>query len=217
MRTEHRRLRFMLIPLSAVFVAVSFCAGADIITFSGEASDSDAPLSYFVATIDYTYNPGTGLLFLTVTNQTAAPAGYTLSELFLNVSDNVTGLNLIGNGGFTGASFLPDGHAGGFGTFDYELDLGEGNAGLAPGASATFILHAGGVNLSLEDFFTGLSYQGGLTPAIAALKFTQGPDDDSVYTIPGDSPVLPEPGTWAILGIGTALLAAKRRRFGARG
>jgi len=206
--------------VGTVLVGVAFVpyANADLIDFSGEMSDNDAPLAYFDATIAYDYDALSGILEITLANLTSNPAAYTISELFLNVSDDVTGLSLVGNGGFSGADLIAYDskhpsrtQAGGFGDFDWKLDLGQGNAGLAADTSATFSLDVTGLDVTAAGFFSGLSWDGGLTPAAGALKFTQGPSDDSVYTTPGDS-VVPEPASIVLLGIGVVGFLLLRKR-----
>lgn len=190
--------------------------GAEIgsICFSGELSDNDAPLDYFHANLSYWYDPATGIFGLTVNNWTNP--GYTISEVFINVSSDVAGLSLIDKGGFYYASLIANSRAGGFGTFDYELDFGRGNTGLSSGHGTTFLFYVTGAGtadeLTLADFFSGLSWGGGLTPAEAAIKFTQGPCDDSVYAIPCQPQVVPEPATNTLLGLGIVGMLMRKLR-----
>ena len=202
----------------ACVAAIASPASADLITFSGAMSDNDAPLSDFNARIEYEYDTVQNVLELTLWNDTVPPADYTVSQVFMNVSDPVTGLSLSGNGGFAGSRLVEydPAHpsrtqAGGFGDFDWMLDLGPGNTGLPAGPSATFTFDVSGANVSTADFFTGFSWDGGLEPAAGAIKFTQGPNDDSVYTTPGTS-VVPEPATITLLGLGAAGLLLRRKR-----
>jgi len=200
----------------ACFIPPEPPEGAEIgsICFSGELSDNDAPLDYFHANYEYWYDPDFGIFGLTVNNLT--DPGYTISEVFINVSDDVAGLTLIDNAGFYYASLISNTRADGFGTFDYELDLGSGNTGLASGNSATFLFSVtslvGSDQLTLADFFSGLSWGGGRTPAEAAIKFTQGPGDDSVYAIPCQPQVVPEPATNTLLGLGIVGMLMRKLR-----
>ncbi len=212
-------LKWLAVVVFSV-VAVPWAANAVVIpdtgtiTFSGELSDNDAPIEYFNATYEYSYDPGSCLFTLTVYNETAAPHAYTVSEVFFNVSDDVLGLTLVDNGGFSGATLSQYRNADGFGTFDYKLDLGSGNTGLAAGGVATFVFEvcSESCDLTLADFFSGLSWGGGRTPAEAAIKFTQGPCGDSVYAIPGQPQVVPEPATNMLLGLGIVGLIMRRFR-----
>ncbi|HOJ34088.1 MAG TPA: PEP-CTERM sorting domain-containing protein [Candidatus Hydrogenedentes bacterium] len=201
---------------NAVFIPLGPPEGAEVgsICFSGELSDDDAPLDYFHANFEYWYDPDFGIFGLTVNNLT--DPGYTISEVFINVSNDVALLTLIYDDGFYHASLNANSHAGGFGTFDYELDLGRGNRGLSSGDSATFLFYVtslvGTDQLTLADFFSGLSWGGGLTPAEAAIKFTQGPCDDSVYAIPCQPQVVPEPATNTLLGLGIVGMLMRKLR-----
>ena len=182
---------------------------ADLITFSGALSDDDEPnLAVFSATYEYTFDDTLSVLTLEVANLTS-PA-YTLSDVFMNVSGDVTGLTLLGNGGFSSATLLANEPADGFGTFDYQLDLvvpPSGNDGLASGSSAIFTFDVTGSNLDIADFFSGGTDK---SDAVASVKFTQGPQGDSVYALPGKG-VVPEPATWLLMAAGLARLAARRR------
>lgn len=192
----------------AFVLAITAMAGlgtaqADMVYFSGAVSDGDETnLDVFTASIDYSYDPVGNVLTMAVTNS-SNPA-YTLAEVFMNVSSDVTGLVLTGNGGFTSASLVQNTNANGFGIFDYKLDiLVPGNNGLGSPGTATFTFAAAGTNLSTADFFVGIDEPAG------ALKFTQGPGDDSVYVLPK---IIPEPASMTLLGIGIAALAFRMRK-----
>ena len=207
-----RKLRqFNVKTLLVLSMAFLLCAvaGADTIYFSGALSDDDElDLSVFTSTVDYAFDPATMMLTITVNNDTLPP--YTISELFFNVSDNVTGLTLVDNAGFSSASLSANQKADGFGTFDYLLDIVvPGNNGLAADNSVTFILQASGSGLTVSDFFShGTSrYE----DAVASIKFTQGPGGDSVYALPTTPPIVPEPATLTLLGAAFAGILVWRR------
>lgn len=193
------------------------------IDFSGELSDMDQPdLSVFQASIVYDFDPTTNVLTMQVFNNTVYPDGYTLSELFFNVSDDVTGMTILDNGGFTRASLTENGRAGGFGIFDFFFDFqskgpGGANYGLAPNSSVTLTFRVTGDHLDTSDFFYGYSTGGGKDKgdAIAAIKFTQGPGDDSVYAIQltrTDLDVIPEPTSLVLLGTGVLGFLIRKKR-----
>lgn len=220
----------MSTSMRALMIGVGFCvafasaASADTIFFSGELSDYDEPdISVFAATVDYSFNGGTNILTITIHNDTASPKAYTVSELYFNVGPDVTGLSISDNGGFSGAGLSQDEKAPGFGTFDFLFDFqtakGVGaNNGLAAGSSATIQLLVTGSTLDITDFFTGFpdDVPGDKTPAVAAIKFTQGPGDDSVTGVPDDNqtfkPPVPEPASMILFAMGLAGYAVTRIR-----
>lgn len=210
---------------TAVVLGIAFTSGADQVTFSGELSDMDQPnLDVFAATIDYTFDASTNVLTMQVFNQTVSPNGYTLSELYFNVSNDVTGLTVLNNGGFTGAALTKNKKAGPFGAFDFFFDFqakgGKGvgaNYGLAANSSVILTFQVTGNNLDIDDFFYGYSTGGGADKgdALACIKFTQGPGDDSVFAIQLDTygnNVAPEPTSMVLFGLGIAGFLARKRR-----
>lgn len=206
------RLWLPAVAVMALFAAPSY---AGVVSFSIEASDNDAPLSNFNAQLVYSFDALTNVFTMTVVNQTVAPAGYTISEIVFNVSDDVTGLTLVGNGGFAAAQLAAIERGDGFGWFDWGLDLGLGNIGVPANSSATFTFNVTGSNLDEGDFFSGVSWGAGLTPAIAAMHFQNGPGGDSAWTIGGLEPqrIIPEPTTMVLLGLGIAGMVVARKRL----
>jgi hypothetical protein len=206
------QLATVLALIAACSLAAAIPAGADILYFSSEASDDDAPVSVFRAQVDYGFDSTSGALTLLIQNQTDAPSPYTISSFYFTVSSDVTDLIIQDNGGFTGASLTSPDHAGGFGWFDYGLDFGAGNTGLTSGDSVTVELTATGANLGIDDFFARGSWGGGLTDAVAAMHFTRGPGDDSAFTIPASGDVhTPEPATLVMMGVGLVMTVAGRK------
>lgn len=215
------------IVLAITMIAVAGIAQADIVYFSGAISDDDGPdASAFSARAEWTYLELDQVLCVTLYNDTTLPDVYTISVFNFNTSDNVTGLALITdelspfyNASFPNASSGGSSNAGGFGQFDWSLDLGTGNNGLGWGDSTTFYFDVTGDLLTSADFFSHMTNHpsGG---GVAIIHFTRGPNDDSAWGIPGDGneppppiTVVPEPASMTLLGLGmAAIMLGKARR-----
>lgn len=216
----------------ALGLMVASGAHADIIYFSGAISDGNGPdASAFDARVDWTYSELDQILGVTIYNDTVAPDAYTISQFNFNTSNAVTGLVLITdelspfyNSDYENASSGGSSNAGGFGGFDWSLDLGQGNNGILAGNSTTFYFDVTGDFVTATDFFShGTTHPSG--GGVAIIHFTRGQNplynDDSAWGIPGDPPgdvpppitVIPEPASMTLLGLGVAaMMYGKTRR-----
>lgn len=222
-------MRKQLTYLAAVFgaiVGVGLCLSpawatpvplvTDSICFSGPIdSDPSIDSTLLDAVIDYTFDPSTNHLTMVIHNNTADPNAYTLSELLFNTSSDVTGMSIFDDGILSSTSLSTGVHQGGMGTFDFDFDGGSGNNGVGAGSSATVIFSVTGSNLDTGDFFNGLSVPPGDGNGhfVASIHFTRGPNGASDWVTPcDDTPVVPEPASMSLLGIGIAGLVVRQVR-----
>jgi len=200
--------------LAGVMLSVMlFPAGAEAIPlrWSGAAHDATPP-AHLDALLDYTFDPVTSQLTLDVTNMTGGATPYTLSALQFNTSDDVAGMTILDDSGFPQARMSAGSAEGGFGRFDWRLDLAYGTSGIAAGSAAVFVVSVLGTNLGTEDFFEDLSPGASEGNDVALPQFAMGPQEESAWATPIDTMVVPEPATMSLLGIGLAVLAARRFR-----
>lgn len=153
-------------------------------------------------------------LILTIVNDTPLDVGFDIDAIFFNTSVDVAGLILEPT--VDGWLLHPDQRADGFGTYDWALvsDHGHDPFEISPQTSRIFHFDISGVApFSASDFTTEFSrIPPGDTPALAAVKFVNGPHDDSAF-----GAVVPEPATLALGLAGLGVLAClPRRRKGHR-
>lgn len=216
--------------LALIAAATATVANADIIYFSGALSDSNGPdVSAFNARVEWYYSELDELLTVTIYNDTVLPDAYTISQFNFNTNSNVTGVALVTdkesplyNDDYPKASSGGSSNAGGFGGFDWSLDLGQGNNGILAGQSTTFYFEVTGNSVTAADFFShGTTHPSG--GGVAIIHFTRGQNDDSAWAIPGEGPsdppppitVVPEPASITLLGLGVAAMTigkVRRRR-----
>lgn len=193
-------------------VAASLMAQADVISFSGQVSDNDQPADVFDAEVSFGFDSGTNILTMQITNQTSSPTAYTLSRLYFNVSNDVSSIAIQNDGALNNTSLTTNASAGPFGSFDFLFDLGSGNSGLAAGSTVTVTFLVTGTNLDTGDFFFGFSdAPSGYEDSLAAVKWAQGPGDDSVWATNATANVVPEPATMSLLAIGLAGLVLRKK------
>src|SRR5690606_13262614 len=128
-------------------------AHADILYFSGEVSDAGEDPADYGARVEWDYHELEHVLEITVYNDTD---NFTISNLRFNTSNDVWLMFLpwdddspLFNDEFPHASLsFFSGPTEGYGYFDWDLDFGRRDDGLAPGESTTFYLYAFGINLN---------------------------------------------------------------------
>jgi hypothetical protein len=207
----------------ALAVASASAQAISTLNFAGDGALGDFTGILSIAAVD----TDTATLTISLTNSATTSAGGKITGFVLNnPGDAITsisgystnkgsfeqlglsnsGISAAPNGGFDLGAALGGAFLGG----------GSPNPGIVIGETGTFTFTLEGANvdtLVAQDFFDELSAnaQGGgpLAFDVRFRGFTNGGSDK----VPG-TPVIPEPSTYAILGIGLGLLgfAAKRRR-----
>lgn len=192
--------------------------------YLSEYSSDDTPASELTATANFSVMGST--LTLTVTNLThTVTSGYNMNQLYFNTSNDVTNLMLTGaygsvdgdnlsawtlNAATGGQSTATK--ADGFGKFDWSLlDGVNGNPStIYPAEVQTFTLAIFcGMGSTCDEFDFGWEYSSGRGEHVrVAAKFISGPHGDSAF---GGTTIIPEPSTAALLGLGLAALARRRR------
>ena len=206
-----KRNPFRIMACGVVITGAGVAQGGALLRLS-EFSSDHTPAEQLDATLEFTVTGST--LTLSVTNETAAPASFDISAVYFNGLSHIDDLSLTS---------APDGwvidlqeHADGFGVFDFGLlsELGNDPAEIGPGESVDFEFTVSGTAPFFDTDFTRQlsSIPPGNRPSLAAIKFINGPGDDSAF----GSVVIPEPATLALLGIGAGVLACKSRRVRVR-
>lgn len=157
------------------------------------------------ATLEFSVTGST--LTLAVTNNTPNGTGFDISDIYFNALPHITGMFL--NAPTEGWVLVLDERADGFGTFDFGLLSDQGHhdpAEIRPQGTLELELGILGTGpFEDSDFTTQFStIPPGNRPALAAVKFVNGPHDDSAY-----GAVIPEPTTVSLLLVGLALLARR--------
>jgi len=209
---KHRVLPKLILAL--LLSSISIGAHAVMLTLSDVSSDAtDASLLDATMQFDVT---GTQLS-LVVTNNTADPNAYRLTEVFFNANSNVSGLSYVSatsstDGIITSAwSLSTNQGADGMGKHDFALFDGTGNDPdqISSGENVTFLFNIGSAGVTATDFLELSTNPPGSIQAYAVIKFTGGPGDDSAF---GGVTVVPLPAAIWLLISGISILPWLRRR-----
>ncbi len=190
-------------PVQGAFVELS-----QFVSDGATPPDVDLLDGRFDFTLDSATLPAT--LTFSVTNLTADPNAFNITEMYFNVSENVTGMTLSAPPQWS-LGFAEDGFGvNGFGRFDVQIiDALKGPVKkIGSGETLAFSIELLGSGPVFDtDFVTELSaILPGDLAMIAAAKFVNGPGDASAY---GAS--VPEPASLTLLLLGASFVTRRRR------
>lgn len=195
----------LLVTIAAVFACASGARGGTLLALSGMSSDETDP-ALLDASIDFSLSGG--ILSLSVLNLTSQPSTYDIDQVFFNAPVQVESLVL--DPSLDGWNLLRGEHAGGFGRFDYSLATAGGNDPfeIGPGELVRFELAMTiTAPVSSSDFASEFSLiPPGDRPSVVAIKFVNGPGDDSAF-----GAAIPEPASLLLLVLGGALALRRVR------
>lgn len=204
MKINSKPFIFAHVLLLGLLLSGSAYAGT-VLTLSDASSDETDPA---MLSAHLSFDVSGSTLTLTAFNDTAGDESFDLSAIYFNATSSVDHIVLLSAP--PGWEILTLQHAGMFGTFDYALFSQRGNDPweIHPGQSQEFILEiSGSIPLLDTDFTTDLStIPTGNRPSLAAIKFINGPGDDSAF-----GAVVPEPTTLILLGFAACAACSRRK------
>lgn len=206
-----RGLAFKLFAVIAVGFFSQQATAALVYTFSdlssetGEVNDIPTPVGVLNATLSFSItalgsSSSNDLLTLTLDNQTTAPNAFSINEVYFNFTGNHGGFSIDSGTATLNHGPIP---GDGFGAFDIKLD----GFSLASGGTSVWTIDLGLTGVTDSDFNDLSSIPPGDTQTLAALKFVQGPSDDSAF-----GAVVPVPAAVWLFGSGMLALAGVARR-----
>lgn len=207
---------YLLVAVLPLHAGVVTARAASVLQLS-DASSDETPAGDLDARLEFTLAGST--LLLTVINETSigssdASAGiaYDISAIYFNAPPEVSGMILDGDSTADGWAISMNEQADGFGVFSFGLlsELGNDAGEIGPGESRQFELGISATGPFAETDFTSTfsTIPPGNRPALGAVKFINGPGDDSAF----GATLIPEPATLLLLLSGAGLVASGRVR-----